>query len=53
MIKLKITGILLVLVGAVITSALPLPGNLIGIPIAAVGILIIIVPTPGRDWRNL
>ena len=42
--KLKITGALLCLIGAGIVSFFPLlPGNLIGIPIFAVGVIMVAV----------
>lgn len=51
--KFKITGVILIIAGAVIASVFPLPGNLIGIPIAAIGTVITIISSPRRDWRNL
>ena len=51
--KLKITGALLCLAGATIVFFFPLPGNLIGLPIVAIGAILAIVSTPRRDWRNL
>ncbi|MFZ2202676.1 MAG: hypothetical protein WAV56_04795 [Microgenomates group bacterium] len=51
--KLKVTGLLTCLAGAVIVSAFPLPGNLIGIPIFAVGAIIVVALSGGQNWRNL
>ncbi len=51
--KFKITGLLLCLAGAGIVFWFPLPGNLIGIPIFAVGAIIVVALSDGQNWRNL
>ena len=51
--KLKVTGLLTCLAGAVIVSAFPLPGNLIGIPIFAIGGILFAIRTGNQNWRNL
>ncbi|HLE49639.1 MAG TPA: hypothetical protein VI791_00650 [Patescibacteria group bacterium] len=51
--KFKITGLLLCLAGAAIASFFPLPGNLIGIPIIAIGAIMAILSGGRKNWRNL
>lgn len=50
--KFKITGILLAIAGAALASFLPIPENLVGIPIFAVGVIMVAL-RDGQNWRNL
>lgn len=51
--KFKITGILLAIAGAALASFLPIPQNLVGIPIFAIGTIMAIAFSGGQNWRNL
>ncbi len=51
--KFKISGALLCLAGVAIVYFFPLPGNLVGIPIFAIGAIMVILSGGRKDWRNL
>lgn len=50
---IKFAGILVAVAGAAIVFIFPLPGNLIGLPITLIGIIMVIIPSGGQNWRNL